>query len=162
MVKTINTVILYNYDSALHMDRVGVLNYKGISSKYYPLWYGWQVIEDNDHFDSRLDALVINFYADRFWRPMGLDSIADKFLCEVILTLSIVIGKKATNKKIALVLDDDDTAYDTINAFDSMDKVLFVYALLLDAIDLLQHHGVLHKVQPLLKLYNKCRYVYNV
>jgi len=77
--------------------------FKGIARKFYPKWEGW-VLVDINHFDPRLDDMVIQFYHEQFWDKLGLDNVQDEFIAQLLLDFGVNIGKKKIAQKIQRIL----------------------------------------------------------
>ena len=113
--------------------------YRGISRKYFSRWEGWSIIDSTDHFDDRLDEMVINFYKEFFWDALKLEMVEDEQTAIILLDFSVNIGKKAITKKIQRitgVTPDGTIGPVTIQAINSMDSRTFIYQILLEVTDL--------------------------
>jgi len=119
-------------------DRGGE-TYRGISRKFWPKWVGWDIIDSTDHFDDRLDALVIEFYREYFWDALHLDKVEDDFVASMILDFGTNIGKKAIISKLQRVVGvkvDKIIGPITIRAINAMPRDTLVYHVLLEVVEL--------------------------
>ena len=115
--------------------------YRGISRKYFPRWEGWSIVEVN-HFDARLDEMVVQFYKKFFWDVIRLSEVNDQFIAEMLLNISVNIGKRALVKKVQRILGvnpDGIIGPITIGTINNADRDAFVYQFILEVIDLYTH-----------------------
>jgi lysozyme family protein len=115
--------------------------FKGISRRFYPKWEGWSIIDIN-HFEPRLDEMVIQFYKEQFWDKLRLSEVSDDFVSSLILNFGVNIGKKQITKKVQRILKvqvDGVIGPITIfklNQFLKTNRSEFVYHLLLEVAEL--------------------------
>jgi len=123
------------------IDRGGE-TYCGISRKYFPRWAGWQVIDESDHFDGRLDSLVIDFYKEYFWDALRLEGVEDDFIAGMLLNIAVNQGKKSVVKKVQRILKvsvDGFIGPVTIQALNDTPRDTFVYQFILETVELYTH-----------------------
>jgi len=121
-------------------DRGGE-TFMGISRKYFPRWEGWSIV-DVDHFDDRLEDLVINFYKKYFWDALNLGLIEDDFVASMLMNIAVNQGKKSVAKKIQRILRvvvDGNVGPITIGALNDASRDAFVYQFVLETVDLYAH-----------------------
>jgi len=119
-------------------DRGGE-TFRGITRKYFGKWEGWEIIDETDHFDPRLDELVIKFYKEHFWDAMRLSEVTDKEVARVMLDLGVNMGKKAVIRKTQRILGvtiDGAIGPITIKALNAYPRNELILNLLLEALEL--------------------------
>jgi len=122
-------------------DRGGE-TYCGISRKYFPRWVGWEIIDEADHFDSRLDDLVLEFYKEYFWDALHLEGVEDDFVAGMLLNIAVNQGKKSVVKKVQRILKvkvDGFIGPVTIQALNDTPRDVFVFQFILETIELYTH-----------------------
>lgn len=125
-----------------HQADRGGMTYRGISRRWYPRWAGWEVIDNDDHFNSNLDEMVIQFYKTYYWDVLQLDDIYDPFVQEVLFGFGINVGHKTCAKKVQRIVGtsiDGIMGPITISAVNSMEYAKFIPHFLLEIMDLYHH-----------------------
>ena len=113
--------------------------YKGISRKFFGKSEIWAIIDEYDHFDDRLDGLVIKFYKEQFWDRLRLSEVHDEFVAGMLLDFGVNIGKKVVTKKIQRIVkvnQDGIIGPITLKAVNSMDRDAFVFQFILEVTEL--------------------------
>ena len=122
------------------LDRGGE-TYKGISRRFFPKWEGWEIV-DIDHFDDRLDDLVVEFYKEYFWDPLKLSNVEDDFVASMLMNVGVNQGKKSVAKKIQRILgvtQDGIIGPVTIGKLNEANRDAFVYQFIIETVDLYTH-----------------------
>lgn len=121
-------------------DRGGE-TFKGISRRFFPRWEGWDIVDIN-HFDDRLDSLVVDFYKTYFWDALGLSQVEDDFVASMLMNIGVNQGKKSVAKKIQRILKvtaDGVIGPVTITSLNNSNRDVFVYQFILETVDLYTH-----------------------
>ena len=88
-------------------DDAGGETYKGISRKYNPLWYGWDVIDDYKdeeefpHFlddDDELQDYVMDFYKEHYWDVNRLDEVDSQMIATEMFDTGVNMGVRRASK----------------------------------------------------------------
>jgi len=122
------------------VDRGGE-TFKGISRRFFPKWKGWEIVEV-DHFDSRLDDLVVDFYKTYFWDSLVLSDVEDDFVASMLLNIGVNQGKRSVAKKIQRILGvtvDGVIGPITIGKLNEAHRDAFVYQFIIETIELYTH-----------------------
>lgn len=89
--------------------------YKGIARKFWPNWLGWKIVDaykqnhtlkTGDYIpDTKLDALVHEFFKVNFWDKNRLGSLTNQSLATLALDMSINHGRgpKIINESVSKI-----------------------------------------------------------
>lgn len=82
-------------------DDAGGMTYRGISRPNNPEWAGWTVIEEHLPLkrgaiidDPELDALVLDFYDEKFYSRLRLDEFHDLMIAAHLMCQGVHSGRK--------------------------------------------------------------------
>lgn len=88
-------------------DDAGGETYKGISRKYNPSWFGWDVIDSyssDDDFpqclnnDGELQEYVMDFYKEHYWDVNRLDEIDSQMIATEMFDTGVNMGVRRASK----------------------------------------------------------------
>ena len=74
----------------------------GISRRYHPEWEGWAVVDAHKytgmfpsdlHEDTKLNAMIRNFYRRNFWDSQSFSDIVDADIAFVIFDIYVLTGR---------------------------------------------------------------------
>jgi lysozyme family protein len=92
--------------SSVEMDRGG-RTFAGISSRYWPTWPGWALVNAGAFDDPSLLELVKDFYRDEFWDAIQGDALLEQEVAESIFDFAVNAGLTTAIKRAQEVAGAD-------------------------------------------------------
>lgn len=108
-------------------DRGGQ-TYAGISRIYHPDWEGWALIDRGDFDNPTLTRLVVEFYYENFWVPVGAHKIENDTVAFSMFDFAVNAGIRTAVKLAQITVGatpDGIPGPKTLRALNSTDSELF-------------------------------------
>src|SRR5665647_1744031 len=96
--------------------------YKGIARKFWAVWIGWLIIDNQKTLPNfpvnlkrivRLNELVIEFYKVNFWDKIGGDSINNQSVADLLVDSAVNEGTVPAIKRAQGIVDIAQTGHVT-------------------------------------------------
>ena len=87
--------------------------YRGIARKMWPKWEGWSIVDSHKPLkynqrinDERLDNMIVDFYYERFAKPIRLDQIPNPVIAYHLYDFGVNAGVKQAVKLLQRAINN--------------------------------------------------------